>query len=181
MDPAALTTARLVLDQPTLADADLIAEYCQDPVFEHFMTTPWPYTRPDAVGFIEEYVPGGWATGREYTWAIRTEGRFLGVIGYRIAGRDIGFWLGEPHRGNGYMPEATATVVDWLFGLGTPGVRWECVVGNLSSLAVARKAGFRFTGEREATVRDRDGGHPLAWHGELSPDDSREPKPGWPA
>jgi RimJ/RimL family protein N-acetyltransferase len=37
MIPVVLRTERLLLDQPTLADVDPMAEYCRDPVFEEFM------------------------------------------------------------------------------------------------------------------------------------------------
>ena len=51
MQPVALRTARLVLDRPVLADAELVTRYCQDPIFERYLTTPWPYTPADAESF----------------------------------------------------------------------------------------------------------------------------------
>jgi RimJ/RimL family protein N-acetyltransferase len=78
------------------------------------------------------------------------------------------------------MAEAVTTVADYLFvQLGRAEVRWECVVGNYASAAVARATGFRFTGERPAELTFRDGTHPMAWHGEL-PSTDRERKHGWP-
>ncbi|MEZ5213554.1 MAG: GNAT family N-acetyltransferase [Microbacterium sp.] len=74
MDAFPLETARLTLDQPTAADVDDIARFCAEPVFDRFMVTPWPYERQHAVGFIEEYVPNGWAQNTEWTWAIREHG-----------------------------------------------------------------------------------------------------------
>ena len=52
MRPVTLRTARLTLDEPRLADAELVTEYCQDPLFERYLTTPWPYTRADADAFL---------------------------------------------------------------------------------------------------------------------------------
>jgi RimJ/RimL family protein N-acetyltransferase len=101
--PVTLATPRLVLDQPTIDDVDLTTEYCQDPLFEKYLTVPWPYTRDDALGFFLDIVPGAWKRDTEYTWAVRAGGHFIGVIGYRPKGNDIGFWLGAPHRGHGYM------------------------------------------------------------------------------
>lgn len=60
MQPFTLEAGELLLDQPAVADIDAIARYCQDPVFEKFMTLPWPYERKDAEFFVNEYVPGGW-------------------------------------------------------------------------------------------------------------------------
>lgn len=179
--PVALGSGTLALDQLAAADIRLITEYCQDPLFEHYMTLPWPYQRSDAEFFVSEFAPTGWSSGNEATWALRAEGRFLGVIGLRRPSGMIGFWLGAEHRGQGWMPRAVTAVVDWAFASGyADPVRWECVVDNLASMSVARKAGFTFTGTGPATVTSRDGSHPESWHGELRSADSREPKPGWP-
>jgi RimJ/RimL family protein N-acetyltransferase len=179
MIPVTLTTARLVLDQPTPADVALIAEYCTDPVFEHLMTTPWPYERKHALHFVEQYVPIGWEDDSEYTWAIRSGDEFAGMIGFRTE-LGIGYWLGAPHRGQGFMTEAARAVVEWAFEHGHQLVSWECVEGNLASESVARKLGFTYTGTGPGDVLARDGSATLSWHGTLAVTDSRDPKPGWP-
>ena len=111
MMPVTLRTERLVLDQPTPDDIDLIAQYCSDPVFERLMTTPWPYERKHAAHFVEKYVPLGWEDETEFTWAIRSDSDFLGMIGYRAQLRMIGYWLGAPHRGS-YSPGGLRTRPD---------------------------------------------------------------------
>jgi RimJ/RimL family protein N-acetyltransferase len=181
MKPVTLTSARLLLDQPTLADVDLVAESCQDPIFERFMLTPWPYERSDAETFVGTVVPQGWADDVEYTWALRHSGLFLGLIGYRTRDSDIGYWLGVPHRGHGFMPEALAAVTDWVFERSDRSIRWECVPGNFASVSVARSGGFTWLGEGASLYPDRGGQPAVAWRGILSPSDSRDPKPGWPA
>jgi len=181
MIPVILRTQRLVLDQPTAVDRHLVAEYCRDPLFEGFMTTPWPYELTHATAFVNDMVPMGWRTDTEYTWAIRVDGELGGMISFREELRMIGYWLGAPHRGHGYMTEAASAVVDWVFSIGRPTVLWECVAGNLASASVARKVGFRYTGTRPAAVIARDGSETLAWHGELGAGDDRSPRPGWPA
>ncbi|ODU63181.1 MAG: hypothetical protein BGO97_03495 [Micrococcales bacterium 70-64] len=179
MIPVTLTTPRLVLDQPTLADVELIAKYCSDPLFEQYMNTPWPYERKHALHFVESYVPIGWEDDREFTWAIRADGEFVGVVGYREETRDIGYWLGAPHRGAGIMTEAATAVVDWLFEQGRSEIAWECIPGNTASASVARKLGFAFAGEGPSALTSRDGGTATAWHGTLTAADRAE-KPGWP-
>lgn len=180
MKPFELRAGVLTLDQPGERDIDLITEYCQDPLFERFLTIPWPYHRQHAEHFVTDFVPSGWASGDELTWALRVEGEFLGVIGLRRNGM-IGYWLGAMHRGNGWMPRAVTAVVDWSFGAGfVDPVRWECIAGNLASASVARRVGFRFTGTGPASVTGRDGTHPESWHGELGPTDPRTPQSGWP-
>jgi RimJ/RimL family protein N-acetyltransferase len=180
MIPVTLTTERLHLDQPTDADVTLIAQYCSDPLFETTMNTPWPYERKHAVQFVESFVPIGWEDDREYTWAIRSGGDFVGMIGYREASGDVGYWLGEPHRGLGYMTEASTSVVDWLFSRGKASISWECVPGNLASANVARKLGFSYTGVGPSSLTAREGSPDTAWHATLAATDDRSPKPGWP-
>lgn len=183
MEPFALQTRRFVLDQPAVADVDDIATYCADPVFEPFMTTPWPYEREDAVGFVGAFVPGGWASDAEWTWAIRDAAGapLLGVIGVRLGSGMVGFWLGAPHRGRGVMPEALGAVVDAVFArTDLPAVRWECVVGNTASARVAHKSGFSYTGEGPGLIPGRDGEPVTVWEGRLARGDARAPKEGWP-
>jgi len=183
MRPIQLETPRLVLDQPTDSDVDRITEYCRDPVFEHTMATPWPYEREHATAFVREVVPDGWASDAEYTWAIRRErgGELLGVIGVRPALGDVGFWIGAPHRGRGFAPEAIGAACDFAFdALDWEVVRWEARVGNVASARAAEKAGFAFIGTALGRVPGRDGAPERSWLAELRRGDSRAPKPGWP-
>lgn len=171
MIPVELTTERLVLNQPEARDRDLIAEYCSDPLFERFMTTPWPYELKHADYFITEYVPIGWSTDAEFTWALRraADGPLLGVIGYRIARGDVGYWLGAPHRGSALMSEAVDAVTEWLFARGIPVVLWECIEGNVASAGVARRSGYTYTRTGPSDLGLREGMHPVSWHAERRP------------
>jgi len=53
MVPVTLHTDRLVLSIPTEADIDAITAACQDPEVPRWTTVPSPYTRKNAVEFIE--------------------------------------------------------------------------------------------------------------------------------
>jgi len=186
MDRIDLVSHRVVLDAPRSDDIADITRYCQDPVFEHTLTLPWPYGRSDADHFVNEFVPRGWSIGDEFTWALRIEpgGPLLGVIGLRAPTSDIGYWLGAEHRGHGHMTEAVRLVADWAFdsaGAGLAEIGWECVTGNTSSAAVARRSGFRFAGEGPSRIPFRHGRHPPSWHGTLRAGDDRSPRKGWPA
>lgn len=188
MQPVTLRTERLVLDLPAPSDSGRIAAYCSDPLFERYLTTPWPYTPEHAAAFVDEMVPAGWADGSEATWAIRThdDSPLLGVISIRTARNDVGFWLGADQRGNGYMQEALIAVAHWAFTGGvlppTDAIAWECVAGNLASAAVARGAGFTFTGTSPSAVSARDGSHPTSWHGVLLRSNNvAQARASWPA
>jgi RimJ/RimL family protein N-acetyltransferase len=102
--PVVLRSERLVLSVPTADDADRVYEYCQDPLFERYLTVPWPYRRHDATVFLTDLVPRGWDTGSEYTWALRDEvgAPLLGMVGSRVINDpntvDVGYWHGECRR-----------------------------------------------------------------------------------
>ncbi|MBG6213351.1 MAG: GNAT family N-acetyltransferase [Cryobacterium sp.] len=192
----ALASPVVLLNQPAASDTDRILEYCQDPIFERYLTVPWPYDRKHAEGFLDEFVPDGWMTDREYTWAVREPGgsELLGVIGLRLAGESatakasvhrvgsIGFWLGAPHRGRGLIPEAQRLVADWAFSTGTIDVlHWECLLGNVASARAAWKSGFRYAGVSQSVAAYRDGSYPESWQGHLAAGDDRNPQPCWPA
>jgi RimJ/RimL family protein N-acetyltransferase len=168
MRPVDLHTSRLVLDLPRLADAELVTHYCQDPLFERYLTTPWPYRRSDADAFLGGYVPDRWVSGAELTWALRRAvgGPLLGLVSVRDAAHEVGYWLGAEHRGAGLMSEAVSAVAEWALGGGLPGAEtllWRAVEGNVASARVARAAGFRRIRPIDATVPSRDGSLP-AWH-----------------
>lgn len=170
MLPVEIRTARLLLDLPVPADADDVTRFCQDPLFQRYLTTPWPYTRAHAESFLTTYVPSGWASASELTWAIRAEhgGPLLGVVSVRETQNEIGFWVGSEHRGHGLMGEAAAAVCDWVLAGGIDGastVFWRAVEGNTASAKVARSAGFRRIEPADATVPTRDGGTLPAWYG----------------
>lgn len=174
---------RLVLSVPVAADIDTVAEYCADSDIERFLPLPRPYTRAHAEAFVLEFVPAGWADDTDYEWAVREDegGPLLGMIGWRRRG-DIGFWMGAPHRGRGYMTEAAAIVCEWVFGTfdDVDEIAWEATAGNIASAHVAHRAGFSFVGEAPVDHPDHDGAHPQGWHAVLRRDDDRDLKDGWP-
>lgn len=183
MRPFELSTARLVLNRPGAGDVEDIADYCTDPLFERFMVTPWPYERKHAEWFVAHAVPQGWADGTEWNWAIRAKGndRILGMIGVRFPDGMIGYWLGLPHRRNRFMSEAVRGVVEAVFDRSDlRQLRWECRLGNTSSLRTAQRTGFTYAGISSGAIPGRDGKPVMSWTGTLERDDSREPKPGWP-
>ena len=86
MEPVELRTARLVLNQPVESDIDAITSYCQDPLFERYLTVPWPYLREHAAGFVNELVPAWWASGAEMTVVGVIEAAITYGLGVAFAG-----------------------------------------------------------------------------------------------
>lgn len=184
MEPVTLVGDGVVLTTLRDTDIDLIVEYCGDPVFERFLTTPWPYERSHAEFFVREYAAGGWERGDEATWAIRgdADGELWGAIGVRLPSGSVGYWLGAPHRGRGITRAAFELVADFAFspdGLGLERLTWECAIGNIASAALARSVGFRYDGEALGEVANRDGERELAWTGSMTAAD-RGTRSVWP-
>jgi RimJ/RimL family protein N-acetyltransferase len=181
-----LETTRLRLDAVTPADTDAVFEYCQDADIQKWIPIPSPYTRDAAEFFTGPYAELG--MGDQFTlWAIRDRvgGNLLGTIELRhqpLASGSVGYWLGARHRGAGIMTEALGTLLDHAFsddGLALTRVEWEAVSGNAASAEVARRAGFRFEGERRLSTVFRDS-RVDAWFAAILRDDPREPQDGWP-
>lgn len=183
MLPVTLASDRVLLDVPTRADTVAITEGCQDPEVVRWTTVPTPYRPQDAAAFVDALVGPGWASDREYTWAIRRPGSIWleGVISYRTAHRDLGFWLAPGARGQGLVHDAVALVVDWAFDRGAPDVYWECYVGNVASASVARRAGFAYTGTGSANIPGRDGSPTSAWKGLRRADGTPASDLPWPS
>ncbi|WP_435743505.1 GNAT family N-acetyltransferase [Microbacterium sp. PMB16] len=185
MEPVTLTTERLVLRAPTVADIDAIEQACQDPEIPRWTTVPSPYTRKDAEEFVR-LVAEWWASGAETLWAIYVDDKLSGMIGlHHIEEHDtggyaeIGFWMTAESRGRGYLVEAARAVIDWGFAdLGLVRIGWRAVAGNVPSARAARAVGFRYEGLlRQALTgpRGRDDG----WIAGLLVGDDRTPV-AWP-
>lgn len=184
MEPFTLTTGSFVLEQLIESDAPAVAEYCSEPVFERFMSTPWPYTLADAESFVGEYAPAAWRANSEWTWAIREQagGELLGVIGLRLPSGMLGFWLGAPHRGRGIMSASVNAVVAAAFEhTELDEVLWEARIGNVASLRTVERAGFSFTGVAPGMTLSRNGDTVESWTAKFARgDDSSATQPGWP-
>lgn len=183
MDPQTLHTARLELSAPGEGDVTAIHAACQDAAIQRFTTVPSPYLPSDAETFVE-LSRGWWAEGSEATWAIRLEGRLVGMVGLAKlpgGGPEIGYWVSSGVRGQGVATEAARAVIDWGFADARPAVQrieWRAVGGNLGSARVARALGFRYEGLlRQAGVNSQ--GRSDMWVGGLLRTDDRGPQP-WP-
>ena len=59
----------------------------------------------------------------------------------------LGYWLGEPHQGQGYMTEAVRGVCTWAFHwLGLERVEAGTLPENLASQNVLKRVGFKEEG-----------------------------------
>jgi RimJ/RimL family protein N-acetyltransferase len=146
--PHRIETPRLVLRAPIRGDVPEIVKLADNRrIFEVLAHLPNPYTRADGIGFVEIFAQ----RADQRPFAITLNDVFLGVVGFNYrpdALPEIGYWLGEPHWGKGYMSEAVKALLEAAFATGLyPKLQARALASNLGSLNVLEKAGFKRTGE----------------------------------
>lgn len=110
---------------------------------------PYPYTEHDAEDFIRTML----LADKDSTFAITLDGKVIGSIGvfrqdnihFRTA--EMGYYIGEPYWGNGYMTNAIKQVCEYVFE-NTDIIRIfaEPFAHNKASCRALEKAGFQYEG-----------------------------------
>ena len=145
-----IRTARLLMRPLQPADAEpLLALFDNWQVVRWLSMPPWPYTLADAVDFI---MPRVTQTPAETNFAITLGGNLVGGIGTRMkeaghlqaaAGPNLGYWLGQPYWGRGYMTEAARGVLARAFAAGLGETIYSgAFADNVASLRVQERLGF---------------------------------------
>ncbi|MBX3390577.1 MAG: GNAT family N-acetyltransferase [Phycisphaeraceae bacterium] len=147
-----IETQRLVLAALEMSDCARVAALAGDKrIYDMTLLIPHPYEVRDAEDWIGTHA-AQWARWREdwsMNFAIRARGGgdLLGVIG--LVGKpthrraEMGYWLGIPFWGKGYMTEAARAVVQFAQSeLGVNRIEAGVFDGNAASMSVLRKAGF---------------------------------------
>ncbi|HEY9011293.1 MAG TPA: GNAT family N-acetyltransferase [Devosia sp.] len=158
MLPGKISTPRLVLRAPMRGDVpDLVRLADNRKIFEVLARLPHPYTRADAIAFVEIMA----LRPDERPYAITMNGEFLGIIGFSYAEGEppeLGYWLGEPHWGKGIMSEAVKGLTEAAFATRAyPRLKSRALATNTASLNVLEKAGFRRVREGLDTVGNAAG------------------------
>lgn len=158
-----LTTRRLVLRAPALADADAIAESLADyAVASMLARVPSPYLRQDAVDWLTT-MPDGIGEGG-FAFAVTVAEVPVGIVGFdrRDTGLHVGYWLDRRHWRRGIMSEAVSAALSWYFEKEPDAVLGSGVfTDNRGSLALQNKLGFAITGLGEifSVARNRSHSH----------------------
>jgi RimJ/RimL family protein N-acetyltransferase len=146
--PGKIETPRLILRAPMRGDVPAITALADNKnIAEKLARLPSPYTRADAIAFVEIFAQ----RADERPFAITNQaGDFLGIVGFTyVMGQhpELGYWLGEPHWGKGIMSEAVKALLEVAFATGLyPAVRARALQTNTQSINVLTKAGFRNLG-----------------------------------
>jgi RimJ/RimL family protein N-acetyltransferase len=158
-----IRTERLVLRPVVPGDAEaLFALFANWEVVQWLSTPPWPYALEDARSFVAAQMDR--APDRRTYLAIALGGALIGGIdasSNRPAGAPpeapiLGFWLGQPYWGRGFMSEAALAFVRHIFAsTGHDTIYSGAFAGNAASLRIQEKLGFVRTGETMHYSRPR--------------------------
>ena len=144
-----LTTERLRLRPLAVADAECVQEYAGDlEVARWTCLIPHPYPEGAAREWIESLGDG---SDRVFAIVLAATDELIGVIGVHpdSTGKsaEIGFWIGVPHWGHGYMTEAAREILRHCFeDLGLQRIFAGHFDGNEASGRVQQKIGMRKEG-----------------------------------
>lgn len=160
-----LKTERLTLRVPGEADAASIERLIGDwDVAQMLGRVPHPYPEGGALEWMAELRPKV-AEGKALILGLvekdRPEAGAIGCVGLEPReGWDqleLGYWLGKPYWGRGYMTEAAKALVDHGFGaMALDRIGSGHLPENLASRSVLTKLGFRDVGEEQRWSRPRN-------------------------
>ena len=116
---------------------------------------PHPYTKNNGEFFINLQMSQTPAQVK----VIEIDGKFAGAVGLhfhedvRRKSLEIGYWLGEPHWGNGIMPQAVKQMIKYSFETFDANRIFARIFGeNNGSRRVLEKVGFRKEGHCKDAV-----------------------------
>jgi len=142
-----LKTERLILRRPVLGDALRISELMSDPDIARMTATiPYPFI-PLAAEFWVMKQRSNWDRQLSFGYAITENGGdLMGIMDLFTNGdgdREIGYWIGRPYWGNGYITEAAQAVIDEGFAnFDMPYIDAGYFYDNPASGRVLEKLGF---------------------------------------
>jgi len=159
-----ITTQRLRLRKPRRSDAAQLATYANDFDVARMTTAmPYPYGVEHAEGFLEKASEADPAN--EAVFVIdHPEHGAIGVLGFHAKDggeREMGYWIGRPHWGEGFATEAAQGALVWAHRTwGRRYMRAGHFADNPASGQVLCKAGFLYTGDVELRSSVARGGQP---------------------
>lgn len=159
-----LETARLWLRWPRAADAASLSKLAgEKEVAEMTAGIPHPYTPQDAAKWIFSARAGN-TQGSSLSLVIARRGKpaeAIGAVGLhetRPGVALLGYWIGLPHQGRGYVTEAVEALVGIIFRLTEMSeIRAQARVENDPARRVLAKCGFSSCGQGLADLPARGG------------------------
>ena len=146
-----LETKRLILRHWQESDVDILFEYASDPDVGPIAGWPVHESREYSLDVIRNVFNGPEC----YAVCLKDSGLVVGAIELLLNGRtdmtdrddecELGYWIGKPHWGNEYAPEAAGRLIEHGFlDLGMRTIWCGYYDGNSKSRIVQEKLGFVF-------------------------------------
>lgn len=146
-----LTTERLILRRWTEADAESLFEYAKDPDVGPIAGWPAHKSVEESLEVIRNIFCGSEC----YAVCKKEYNRAIGAVELKLNGHtdmterndecELGFWIGKPFWGRGYIPEAAAELIRRGFEeLGMNKIWCGYYDGNTKSKRAQEKIGFIF-------------------------------------
>lgn len=143
-------------------DIDRLVELANDrDVAAGTLRIPHPYAESDARAFLERASRDDEASSEViFVIAQLTSNQLMGTCGINVdrvnRSGEIGYWIGTPYRGRGYVHEAVTLLLDLsVFDLGIEKIWARVFTGNPRSSRVLERLGF----QREGLLRS----HLIKW------------------
>lgn len=156
-----LQTSRLQLSPLRAEQAQCLAALGNDPVIAaHTANFPSPYTLELAEDYIRQVNTADSLKVNAVFGIELPDGTLTGVINLKLSPRHrsghLGYWMGAPYRGRGYMTEAARAIVRHGFEtLNLNRVESACFAMNLASARVLENAGLAPEGrKRQAFMKE---------------------------
>ncbi|WP_299475854.1 GNAT family N-acetyltransferase [uncultured Roseibium sp.] len=153
MRTSVIETERLVVRPPRADDIDRCAELLGDyEVAKMLSRVPYPYDLEQGRQYLEKSL-ARWenlAEADELGFHIDHEGELIGGLGFKKLQEtpEIGYWLGRPYWGKGFMSEALNAAICWVFeNTAHERLACEAMTENPASIKVMERTGFRPVGE----------------------------------
>jgi RimJ/RimL family protein N-acetyltransferase len=148
-----LETERLILRQPEMTDVALVCQYLDDPaIADNMRSLPYPYTTAHAEEWVKTTQERA-AKGEGYDFAIdrKADGLLIGSARFYFDAEnnrgDIGYWLGTPFWGHGYITEAARRLIQMGFEeFGVNRIYATYFPRNGASRRVMEKVGMTYEG-----------------------------------
>jgi len=161
--PSRIITKRLLLDAVTESDVGKIAQLAGDrDVARGTLGIPHPYGISDAESWIRG-LPDEERSAKSVTWAIRRKENsdMIGCVTLFVFAKhgraEIGFWVGRPDWGKGFVTEAARAVIGFGFSnLALRRIDGSHFEWNAASSRVLNKLGFVQEGLRRDFVKRFD-------------------------
>lgn len=151
-----LTTKRLILRPWKESDAESLYTYAKDPSIGPI--AGWP-VHTDVKNSLE-IIRNVLTAPETYAICLKKDNAAIGSVGLHLNGStnltdrddecELGYWIGKPFWGNGYVPEAAQEIIRHGFeDLGMTAIWCGYYDGNIKSKRAQEKCGFiyQFTSE----------------------------------